>query len=378
MSEFQPFEMERFMSKFEQEVDYNLSESGVHPMLLKELLEQAPGSMDHFMNTDLNYPYVNGIPGLRENIAALYDGATADNVLVTVGAIEANYIATRTLLSAGDEIVILLPNYMQIWGIAKNHGLRIKTFHLREDNNWKPDLDELNSSVTPDTKLIAVCNPDNPTGYAFTDAEMDAIVAAAERVGAWILADEVYSGAERVGDGQTPSFFGRYAKVLAMGSMSKAYGLPGLRIGWVVGPADALDEIWARHEYTTISATMLSNKLAEIALSPEVRPRIIQRTRDYIRQGYPVLQQWMESHKDTFHFVPPQAAAITFVRYNLDISSTDLIERLRREKSVLIVPGDHFGMDHFVRISFGLPHDYLTAALDRIHDLVEELKAERG
>ena len=376
MSEFQPFEMERFMSKFEQEVDYNLSESGVHPMLLKELLEQAPGSMDHFLNTDLNYPYVNGTPGLRENIAALYDGATADNVLVTVGAIEANYIATRTLLSAGDEIVILLPNYMQIWGIAKNHGLRIKTFHLREDNNWKPDLDELNASVTPDTKLIAVCNPDNPTGYAFTDAEMDAIVAAAERVGAWILADEVYRGAERVGDEQTPSFFGRYAKVLAMGSMSKAYGLPGLRIGWVVGPADTLDEIWARHEYTTISATMLSNKLAEIALSPEVRPRIIQRTRDYIRRGYPVLQQWMESHKDMFHFVPPQAAAITFVRYNLDISSTDLIERLRREKSVLIVPGHHFGMDHFVRMSFGLPHDYLTAALDRIHDLIEELKAE--
>jgi aspartate/methionine/tyrosine aminotransferase len=374
MSEFQPFEMERFMSKFEQEVDYNLSESGVHPMLLKELLEQAPGSMDHFMNTDLNYPYVNGIPELRENIAALYDGATADNVLVTVGAIEANYIATRTLLSAGDEIVIMLPNYMQIWGIAKNHGLRIKTFHLREDNSWTPDLEELNEAVTPATKLIAVCNPDNPTGYAFADVEMDAIVAAAERVGAWILADEVYRGAERVADEQTPSFFGRYDKVLAMGSMSKAYGLPGLRIGWVVGPADTLDEIWARHEYTTISATMLSNKLAAIALSSEVRPRIIQRTRDYIRRGYPVLKQWMESHEDTFRFIQPQAAAITFVRYNLDINSTDLIERLRREKSVLIVPGDHFGMDHFVRISFGLPHDYLTAALDRIHDLIEELK----
>jgi aspartate/methionine/tyrosine aminotransferase len=181
-----------------------------------------------------------------------------------------------------------------------------------------------------------------------------------------------------VADEQTPSFFGRYDKVLAMGSMSKAYGLPGLRIGWVVGPADTLDEIWARHEYTTISATMLSNKLAAIALSPEVRPRIIQRTRDYIRRGYPVLQQWMESHKDTFRFIQPQAAAITFVRYNLDINSTDLIERLRREKSVLIVPGDHFGMDHFVRISFGLPHDYLTAALNRIHDLIVELKAECG
>ena len=309
MSEFQPFEMERFMSKFEQEVDYNLSESGVHPMLLKELLAEAPDYMDQLMNTDLNYPYVNGTPELRENIAALYDGATPDNVLVTVGAIEANYIATRTLLSAGDEIVIMLPNYMQIWGIAKNHGLRIKTFHLREERGWAPDLDELNEAVTPATKLIAVCNPDNPTGCSFSDAEMDAIVAAAETVGAWILADEVYCGAERVAEDQTPSFFGRYDKVLAMGSMSKAYGLPGLRIGWVAGPADTLDEIWARHEYTTISATMLSNKLAAIALSPEVRPRIIQRTRNYIRRGYPVLQQWMDSHKETFSFTPPLIAS---------------------------------------------------------------------
>jgi aspartate/methionine/tyrosine aminotransferase len=330
------------------------------------------------MDTDLNYPYVNGTPELRENIAALYKGATPENVLVTVGAIEANYNATRTLLSAGDEIVIMLPNYMQIWGIAKNHGLKIKTFHLREENGWGPDLDELNQAVTPATKLIAVCNPDNPTGYTFSEAEMDAIVLAAERAGAWILADEVYSGAERTAQEQTPSFFGRYDKVLAMGSMSKAYGLPGLRIGWVVGPADTLDDIWARHEYTTISATMLSNKLAAIALSPEVRPRIIERTRNYIRQGYPVLQQWMDSHKETFSFTPPQAAAITFTRYHLDINSTDFTERLRKEKSVLIVPGDHFGMDHFVRISFGLPHDYLTAALDRIHDLIEEIKAESG
>ncbi len=375
MSEFQPFEMERFMSKFEQEVDYNLSESGVHPMLLRELLSDAPEYMEHLMNTDLNYPYVNGTPELRENIAALYNGATIDNVLVTVGAIEANYIATRTLLTAGDEIVIMLPNYMQIWGIAKNHGLQIRAFHLREDNGWAPDLDELNQAVTPATKLIAVCNPDNPTGYAFTDTEMDAIVAAADSCGAWILADEVYRGAERTVEEQTPSFYGRYDKVLAMGSMSKAYGLPGLRIGWVVGPLDILDEIWARHEYTTISATMLSNKLAAIALSPEVRPRIIKRTRDYIRKGYPVLRQWMDSHQETFSFTPPQAAAITFVRYHLDINSTEFIERLRKEKSVLIVPGDHFGMDHFVRISFGLPHDYLTAALDRVHELIEELKA---
>jgi aspartate/methionine/tyrosine aminotransferase len=343
-------------------------------MLLRELLADDADSIDQLLTTDLNYPHVNGIPELRENIAALYDGASPDNVLVTVGAIEANYITTRTLLSAGEELVIMLPNYMQIWGIAKNHGFNIKTFSLRENNSWAPDLDELNKQVTSKTRLIAVCNPNNPTGYVLSDEEMDNIIATAKQAGAWILADEVYCGAERLTDEQTPSFYGRYDKVVAMGSMSKAYGLPGLRIGWVVGPADTIDEIWARHEYTTISATMLSNKLAALALSADVRPRIIQRTRNYIRQGYPVLEQWMESHKDTFSLTPPQAAAIAFVRYHLDLNSTAFSERLRKEKSTLIVPGDHFGMDNFVRISFGLPHDYLMAALDRIHDLILALK----
>lgn len=376
MSDFQPFMMERMMSKFEQDVDFNLSESGVHPILLKELLGGETEYINNFLESDLNYPYVNGIPELRQNIAQLYIGANPDNVLVTVGAIEANYISTRTLLAAGDEIVILLPNYMQIWGISKNHQYKIKTFHLRENQGWSPDIDQLNDIVSTSTKLIAICNPNNPTGYILTDNEIDKIVAIADRVGSWILADEVYRGAERKTDKESTSFYGRYDKVLAVGSMSKAYGMPGLRIGWVVGPVDTIDEIWARHEYTTISATMLSNKLAALALSSGVRPRIIQRTREYIRRGYPVLEQWMNRNKDTFTFTSPQAAAITFVRYHLEINSTEFEERLRHEKSVLIVPGDHFGMDHFVRISFGLPHDYLNAALDRIHDLIEELKAE--
>jgi aspartate/methionine/tyrosine aminotransferase len=366
--------MERWMSKFEQDVDYNLSESGVHPIVLRELLSDDPDTMNKFLETDLNYPHVNGIPELRENIAYLYKGADLNNVLVTVGAIEANYIATQTLLAAGDEIAVMLPNYMQIWGIAKNNNYKLKEFHLREENDWAVDLDELNEIVSKNTKLIAVCNPNNPTGYILTENEMDAIVNIAEGVGAWILADEVYAGAERLTDKQTSSFFGRYDKIIAVGSMSKAYGLPGLRIGWLVAPSDLINDIWARHEYTTISATMLSNKLAAIAMSPDVRPRIIQRTRNYIRKGYDILQAWMDSHENTFKVVPPQAAAIAFVRYYFDINSSEFAERLRKEKSVFIVPGDHFGMDKFFRISFGLPKDYLTSGLNRIHDLILELK----
>jgi aspartate/methionine/tyrosine aminotransferase len=370
---FQPFEQERMMSKWENVVDYNLSESGVHPLQLGELADD-PALMGELLRTELNYPQANGTVELRENIAALYPGAGPDNVLVTVGCAEANYIALHTLLDPGDEMVVMLPNYMQIWGIAHNYGMQVKSFHLREERGWAPDLAELEEVVSSNTKLIAVCNPNNPTGYILSPAEMDAIVVAAERVGAWLTADEVYAGAEQVTDVETPSFWGRYDRLLAMNSLSKAYGLPGLRIGWVVGPAETVDHIWARHEYTTISTTMLSNQLAALALSPQVRPRLIQRARDYIRRGFPILEGWMDSHEGLFSVIRPQAAAIAFPRYHLDINSTHLVDRLMREKSVLVVPGDHFGMDHYLRISFGLAPAYLTAGLERVHELIVELQ----
>jgi len=372
-TQFQPFEMERFMSVYEMAVDYNLSESGVHPMLLRELLALEEGSLEKMLEVELNYSHANGNPELRENIAAMYHGATKENVLVTVGAIEANFNALTTILSAGEEMVLMLPNYMQVWGVAKNHGIKIKTFSLDQEKNWAPDLDALERIVSQDTRLIAICNPNNPTGYILTEPEMDAIVKMADGVGAWILADEVYAGAEQVTDIQTPSFYGRYEKVIAVGSMSKAYGLPGLRTGWAVGPVDMIDQIWARHEYTTLSAAMLSNTLAALALSETVRPRIIQRTRDYIRKGYPLLVDWMESHGDLFSALQPQAAAIAFVQYKMDINSTDFVMKLLKEKSVLIIPGDHFGMDGYLRISYGLPQDYLMGGLTRISELIAEL-----
>ncbi len=370
MSQFHPFAIERMMGKWENAVDINLSESGVHPMTLAELLAMNDSGVEALANVEINYPQANGLPELRHHIAAMYDGATQDNVLVTVGAAEANYLTIHTLLNPGDEAVIMRPNYMQVWGVAKNLGVTIRDFDLREENGWAPDLDQLESNVNAETKLIAVCNPNNPTGRIMSEAEMDAVVAAADRVGAWLLADEVYAGAERETDTQTPSFFGRYDKVIALGSMSKAYGLPGLRLGWAVGPAATLDAMWARHDYTTIATTMLSNTLAAIALSPKVRPQVLARTRKFIREGYPVLEEWVRAHGNTFTLYPSQAAAIAFVRYNLDINSTDLVNRMMEEKSVLMVPGDHFGHDNHLRISFGLPHDYLRDGLERAHDLI--------
>lgn len=372
--EFQSFELERVMSEWEQVVDYNLSESGVHPATLGEMLDHGL-TVGDLLSIELNYPQVDGTTELRERIAALYPDAGPDNVLVTVGCAEANFITVQTLMQPGDEMVVMVPNYMQIWGIGQNYGYRVRTFPLAEERAWAPDLDQLRDAVSNDTRLIAVCNPNNPTGAIMDTEQMESIVTIASSVGAWLLADEVYSGAERLTDEQTPSFWGRYDKAVVTNSLSKAYGLPGLRIGWVVAPLSVRNRIWRRHEYTTISATMLSNRLAVVALSPSVRTRLIQRTRGYIRRGFAVLESWLAQHEGLFSVVPPQAAAIAFPRYHLDINSADLVKRLIDERSVLVGAGDHFGVDHHLRISFGLPQDVLRPGLDRIHSLMVELQS---
>lgn len=372
MSEFYPFAIERLLARFENVVDFDLSESGVLPVTLRELLE-ADALGDALMDVRLTYAQTNGIEPLRRRIAALYPGATADNVLVTVGAAEANYLALSTVVEPGDELVVMHPNYMQIWGIAQNRKMHAKPFHLAEERGWAPDLAQLEEVVGPHTKLIAVCNPNNPTGYILTEAEMDAVVRVAEGVGAWLLADEVYAGTELETDLQTSTFYGRYDRVLAVNSLSKAYGLPGLRIGWAVVPAKTAEDLWARHDYTTIASTMLGNHLAELALRPDVRARLIARARGLVRAGLPVLQQWLDDRGDLFTMVPPQASPVAFTGYNLDINSTELVQRCIAEQSVLIVPGDHFGLDHHLRFRHGLPPDYLRAGLERFGILLDEL-----
>lgn len=370
---FTPFDLEYTQSLWEQKVDINLTESGVHPIRLDELLGNDKNKLAEMLSTEINYPHVNGDPLLRENIARLYDGADVENVLVTVGAAEANNIIMQTLMEPGDELLTQIPTYKQVWGLAQNSEHKVKSFRLQAENAWALGVDELNARLTAKTRIIAVVNPNNPTGYIMTGEEMDAIVAAADRVGAWILADEVYRGAERLQEAETQSFFGRYDKVLAVGSMSKAYGLPGLRVGWVVGPPAMVDDIWRRHEYTTITASMLSNLLATYALSPDVRPRLIKRTRAYIRNGFPVLEAWMKRQDGMFSYTPPQASAVSFIRYHLDINSTELMETLCRDAGVFLGAGDSFGMDHHLRIAFGQDKAVLAEAFARIENTLEAI-----
>ncbi len=357
------FELERVQSLYENTVPCNLTESGFHPLSLEEVLDESERAA--LMSLSLGYGQTNGALDLRERIAALYPGQSAENVLVTNGSSEANYVVCHTLIEPDDEVVVMLPNYMQIWGTVLEIGATVKSFPLVESEGWAPDLDALRAAVSKKTKMIAVCNPSNPTGYVLSDAEMKEIVAIAESVGAWIHADEVYRGAELDGIEAT-SFAGLYDKVTVSGGLSKAYALPGLRVGWVVAPEAIANDAWAYHDYTSITAGRLSHEVGRIALTEPKRTAILERNRAMLRENLRVTEEWVAAHGDTFRFVPPKAGGMAFMRYGFDIGSTELADWLRLEHGVFILAGDVYGMDRYFRLGIGAETGQLVEGFETL------------
>src|SRR5258708_19803094 len=233
------FAMERMQSTYENQVAFNLSESGVRPLSLGELLDD-PHSARAILQEPLRYTQSNGSERLRTAIAGLDSGGRADEGQVNNGGSEANFITTWRLVEPNEEVVLMVPNYMQTWGLARAFGGIVKEWPLAlRDGRWHVDADALERIVSARTKLIIVCNPNNPTGARFEAADLDRVAAVAARTGAWVLSDEIYRGAERDGR-ETESMWGRTDRVIVTSGLSKAYGLPGLRIGRSVDPPDLI------------------------------------------------------------------------------------------------------------------------------------------
>jgi aspartate/methionine/tyrosine aminotransferase len=368
------FEMERYQSRYWHLVDYDLSESGVLPMTIRELLGPAADAEAFISGMVLGYPLSEGSYETRANIAAWYPGATAENVTVMNGGSEANFLSLWTLLSPGSRLAFMVPNYLQGKGLGRQFGRATDPFHLRlQDARWVLDVEEMNEVVGKKTKVIMVCNPNNPTGHVLTEQEMDAVVAAADRVGAWIVADEIYRGAELDTDVSSPTFFGRYDRVVVTSGLSKAFAMPGLRLGWAVAPPSLIAKIWERHDYTTLTPSMVADRLGALAMLPDVRESILTRTRTIMRANYPLLEEWLHNHGDLFRWARPVAGAIQYAAYDLPIKSADLVERIRTERSVLLVPGSMFGAKKGLRFGFGFDMEQTMKALSLVDDVLAEI-----
>lgn len=362
-----PFELEQWQSEWEHTVEINLADSGVSPVTLAEL-----GDLGDLGGHELHYPHVNGTRVLRERIAALYPDCSPEQILVTVGAAEANSLVAQTLLHPGDRAVVMTPGYQQIRGLAANLGADVHDFPLRPDRGWRPDLDALDAAAPGGTALISVNSPNNPTGTILTDDELAAVVAVADRSGAWLHSDEVYRGSELDGP-EAPTAWGRHERVLAVGSLSKSYGLSGLRVGWIAGPADMIEALWRRHEYATIATASLSMVLAERALGEPFRTRLLDRQRGLARQGRATLLDWVAAHPDLVALDPPAATALGFPRLLRTTDSVAAATAIRDQASVLVAPGIHLGADAHVRLSHALHPARTADALARIAKVLTRL-----
>jgi len=375
MPAFTPFELEVYQSLYEHTVQYNLADSSVKCVTTREWLDEE--EIERLLDTGLFYPEVNGTTALRNAVADLYPGATAANVLITVGASQANAMVCQTLLEPGDEVVVMTPGYRQVWGTARNMGCVVRDLPLRADAGWRIDLDALDAVVTPRTKLVAIVNPNNPTGTVLTEVEMQRIVAACARVGAWLHVDEVYHGTEHAGIPDTPSFWGRYDRLICTNSLSKAYGLSGLRIGWALTTPQMSEELWRRHEYAVIAAAAPSMTLAEIALRPHKRARLLARQRQISRAGHAVMRDWVAQHADLVSLHTPQATSIAFVRYHVDQPALVVSETLRQQHSVLVAPGSALGAEGHLRVTVGYDTTSVATALGRLADVLQSLAKSR-
>lgn len=371
------FEMERMQGLYENEVELNLSESGVLPLKVFELLD-GEEDVERFLANGLSYNATDGSKLLRERIAQFYVGCKPENVTVTNGGSEANYVTLWTLLEPGGRLAFMIPNYMQALGLGHAYADGVDTFQLKlqkEDGQyrWALDVESLKRAVTPKTNVIMLTNPNNPTGAVLNESEMDTVVDIAQRAGAWLVVDEIYRGGEVQGD-TSPTFWSRYEKTVITSGLSKAFGLPGLRIGWVVAPQQLIEELWIRHDYLTLSPSLLSDYLGAIAMEPQRREALLARTRQIICNNLPPVEEWFLKRGDIFTYVRPQAGAIMYCKYNLPIKSTELIERIRMEQSVLLVPGDQFGLGRGIRIGYGYDVGETIKGLDRTDALIRTLK----
>lgn len=367
-----PFGVEQWMNEWEEKCQYNLAETCVESLTIRELLEFT-GNQDkilqNMLDMQMNYESITGSTRLRELIAEQYSNQNEDNVLVTHGAIGANALIYETLLEPSDTMISVLPTYQQHYSIPEQYGAHVKILHLREENNFLPVVDELKLLIDNKTKIIAINNPNNPTGSLMERILLEEIVEVARSVNAWILSDEVYRGTNQDGELYTVSIADIYEKGLSVGSMSKTYSLAGLRLGWIVGPSFVLKEIETHRDYNTISVGRLDDYFATIAL--ENREKILERSKRILTKNLEILDDWV-NNEPLISYVKPRSATVALLKYNLPISSKDFCLSLLNKYGVMLVPGEVMEMDGYLRVGFTNNSESLKTGLSLVTKFLEE------
>ena len=368
------FAVEEWMNKYEDGAKYNIAETCVDSVSLDELFvltgEDKQAFLDAFCAKRLTYGDIFGRPEFKSGVCKLYKTVQPGDIVPTHGAAGANHHVFCSLISPGDRVISIMPTYQQLYSIPESIGAELAVMHLKQENGYLVDLDELRALVTPETKMICINNPHHPTGALMSGEHLRAIVDIARSVGAYVLCDEVYRHLTQQ-DEWCESIADIYEKGISVSSMSKVFSLAGLRLGWIACRDKAAVAAFLSHrDYNLISCGMFDEAVAALALRHS--DVMLARNRGIVRDNLAILDEWIKAHPH-FYYTKPQAGTTALVYYDYDIPSYEFCTRMYHSAGAFVTPGDCFEQPKSMRIGYACDADTLRAGLAAMAEFAETL-----
>jgi capreomycidine synthase len=372
---FPPALLESWMRDYYFAVDADIGSSGVRDFTMAEFRALVGLELSELDALVLQDSESLGGSGLREALAARWTRGDAGRVMVTHGSSEANFLLMHALLEPGDEVVVLEPIYQQLHAVAASIGCVLRPWPLRPERGWSVDLEEGVALITDRTRMVIVNFPHNPTGVTISAAELDGLIAAAARVGAWLVWDGAFTELTYEA-APLPDPTLAYDRAVSMGTLSKAYGLPGVRVGWCLGPPQVLDRMVQVRDYLTLHLSPVVELLAERAVRHG--DRIVADRRVLARENRARVDRWVAGQDGAVSWTLPAGGVCGFPRLHNVPDVEAFCHRLAREHRVLLVPGTCFGVEGHVRLGFGRATAELETGLSRLSEALREAPALAG
>lgn len=359
------FGVEAWLNAHEREATTDISQSSVSALTMAEATAlDGHGGQQFYaqLNTSrLDYGWIEGSPEFKRLVSGLYTRVPADNVLQTNGATGGNHLAIYSLIEPGDHVIALYPTYQQLYDIPKSLGARVDYWHIHEEQGWLPDINELKRLVKPDTKMILLNNAMNPTAGLLDQTMLEQIVAVAQTVGAYVLADEVY---EPLDGTPFTSIADLYDKGIAVNSLSKTYSAPGIRIGWVATPDAAVADLFRKYrDYTMICGGVFNDQLAVLIL--QHRDEVLARNRAIVTRNLAIYEDWVAGEPRA-SLIPPRGISVSCLKLDLPIDDETFCLDLLRDTGTLLVPGSRFAIPGHVRLGYCTDTETLQRGLQHL------------
>ncbi|HHW94506.1 MAG TPA: aminotransferase [Mogibacterium sp.] len=372
-----PFAVEDWMNAYETGARFNIAETCVNSISVDELFrltgEDKQAFLDEFCARRMTYGDIEGAPAFKNAICSLYKTVKPRNIIPTHGAAGANHHVFLSLLSPGDRIISIMPTYQQLYSIPESLGADLQILHLSHENNFLPDLEELRHLATPETKMICINNPNNPSGALMDKAMLKEIVEIASSVDAYLMCDEVYRHLTQE-DVWSDSVVDLYKKGISVGSMSKVFSLAGLRLGWIVThDQTAFDAMMSHRNYNLISCGQFDEALATVAL--ENNDVLLKRNKAIVRENLNILDDWVAS-EPLLYYVKPKAGTTALVYYDFDIPSYDFCLDMYNRTGAFVTPGDCFEEPYSMRIGYACDRQVLLNGLAAVSEFISMCKEE--